>query len=253
MIFSVAQVSNKGGREYNEDFAIYSQRGEFGCYLIADGLGGHRDGELASALACTTIKAAFDNDPGATIENLMAYLEEAAITMDSERTKRGLENQMKTTLVCLLTDYQNAVWAHIGDSRLYYFKTGVIEFSTTDHSLSQKLVEIGEITKDQVRNHEDRNRLLNVFEGQDVSRFTYIDEPILLAEGDAFLLCSDGFWEYVLEDEMEADLNQAEKPEDWISLMLKRLAARVEKGHDNYSALAIMLDNKEVNMNKEVD
>lgn len=241
MYFSVAEISNKGGRKYNEDFVLHSKSGEYGCYVVADGLGGHRAGEMGSELACKTVIAAFDNNPGATLEHLKAYLEETAAVMDKERTARGLENEMKTTLVVLLTDSQNAFWAHIGDSRLYFFKSGVIDFTTTDHSLPQKMVEIGEITKGQVRNHEDRNRLLKVFENSDISRFSFIDEPVSIEPGDAFLMCSDGFWEYVFEDEMETDLAEAVKPEEWISLMLKRLTDRVEKKHDNYTAQAIML------------
>ena len=94
----------------------------------------------------------------------------------------------------------------------------------------------GDITPDQIRFDKNRNRLVYVL-GMDSGaqeELTLLEPPI---DGDAYLLCSDGFWEYIYEDEMETDLLEAQNADDWLSLMLSRIMARVSDGHDNLSAI----------------
>jgi len=240
MKLKASVLTKPGGREKNEDYAAYYERRGCACFLVADGLGGHRGGELASKTACESALEAFQNRPGVSVDHLNSYLKHASRAMSALRSKTGLEDSLKTTLVILVTDKKSAIWAHIGDSRLYYFNSGRLAFQTKDHSLPQRLVEIGEITFDQIRFHEDRNRLISVFEGEDVSRFTLLDEPVLINEGDAFLLCSDGFWDYVYETEMEYHLQRSRTPAGWISRLEDKLLERAEGNYDNYTALAVI-------------
>ncbi len=111
----------------------------------------------------------------------------------------------------LLARGHQAVWGHVGDSRLYFFRQGRILEQTKDHSVPQMLLAAGEITADEIRNHPDRNRLLaNLGDGKP-NRFR-VRKQIQIASGDAFLLCTEGFWEIVLEREMEAAFASATPP-----------------------------------------
>lgn len=239
MSFKVALLSKQGGRKRNEDYAAFSERNGYGCYLVADGLGGHQGGEVASRTACESVIKAFHESPGTSANHLTGYLEYAGQALIASKLKLGLNDAVKTTLVVLLTDNKKATWAHIGDSRLYYFQSNHVVLQTKDHSLPQRLADIGEISADQIRFHEDRNRLIHVFEGEDINNFTYLEEPVSLDRGESFLLCSDGFWDYVCEAEMENDLQSSQTPEEWLARMESRLLERAEGNYDNYTALAV--------------
>ena len=146
---------------------------------------------------------------------------------------------MRTTIVLLVTDFQSAMWAHIGDSRLYHFRSGRIIFQTKDHSVPQAMADAGDITHESIRFHEDRNRLLRSLGKESDLRPVIQKAPVPLHKGDAFLLCTDGFWEYVTETEMEVDLVKSDKPEQWLQNMEKRIINRADDNNDNYSATAV--------------
>lgn len=148
---------------------------------------------------------------------------------------------MKTTLVLLTLEPGRAAWAHVGDSRLYHFVDGKLAFQTRDHSVAQIGVMLGEITLDEIRFHEDRSRVLRAL-GQDEELNVETREEPLGPGRHAFLLCSDGFWEYVLEAEMEAALAEASDPEDWIARMRAYLQGRIPPGNDNNTAAAVWVD-----------
>jgi PPM family protein phosphatase len=234
-----ANLSKAGGRKYNEDYCSFVEDAGFGCYALADGLGGHRGGAMAAKITVETILEQFRASPGNSSDHLKGYLEEARLRFLAEQEKDGSLSNMKATLVVALTNFRELCWGHIGDSRIYCFRDGKLVMQTKDHSVPQHLAASGAISQDQVRFHEDRNRLTRAFDGGDLSRFEIAGKPLKLLGNEALLLCSDGFWEYVLEAEMEADLLAAETPDAWLNLMETRLLARVEAGNDNYSALAL--------------
>ena len=151
--------------------------------------------------------------------------------------QKSTEGTMKTTLVFLTLENEKARWMHVGDSRLYHFKDGKLISQTTDHSVSQMAVMMGEITTHQIRFHEDRNRVLRSLGGENAK--PELSSVTDISEGNhAFLLCSDGFWEYVYESEMEQTLCQAKDPDDWIASMEQILQGRITGNNDNYTAAA---------------
>lgn len=236
MRLQTALLSESGGRKENEDYCAYLERGGFVCHVLADGLGGHRGGRLASRTAVEKILEAFSTSPGAAAGKISDYLDRAREAFAGDEMR---EHYLKTTLVVLLCDYKRAIWGHIGDSRLYHFSRGAIVHQTRDHSLPQLMASAGEIAPEEIRFHEDRNRLTAAFDGGELSRFKFLESPVSLRRRDAFLLCSDGFWEYVYEAEMEKDLAVSTGPRDWIKRMERRLLGRAPKNHDNYSAIGI--------------
>ena len=147
---------------------------------------------------------------------------------------------MKTTITFLAVNGMKAAWAHVGDSRIYHF-LGRIVSRTRDHSASQIAVMLGTITEDQIRFHEDRNRVYRAL-GQDGELKVETHFEALSPGKHAFLLCTDGFWEFIVESEMEKDLRNAADPEEWLGLMRSRLTARVPSNNDNNSAAAAWVD-----------
>ena len=242
MRFTTAAISSPGGRPYNEDAWSSEQvDANAGCWVVADGLGGHGGGEVASRIAVEQVLAAFRRDATLAPETLQGYLEAAQTAiLNGQKTARRLSG-MRTTIVILLSDFHAALWSHVGDSRLYHFRAGRVSSQTRDHSVPQALVDAGLIPPEAVRSHEDRNRLLRSLGNVDNLQPTIAEQPLMLEEKDAFLLCTDGFWEYVLETEMETDLAKAQEPEGWLGRMEARLQGRALAWHDNYSAVAVLV------------
>lgn len=238
-MLQTASYTDCGGRARNEDcrrFAGPDHEGRL-CLVVADGLGGHGGGELASAAAAQAICGGWDGRVDqAALAGLFRQANQAVLSLQTPLCA------MKTTAVALALEQGRAVWAHVGDSRLYHFVDGRLVFQTRDHSVAQIGVMLGEITLEQIRFHEDRSRVLRAL-GQDGEINVDTREEPLEKGRHAFLLCTDGFWEYVLEPEMEHDLQAAADPADWLERMRKRLARRTPADNDNNTAAAVWLDN----------
>lgn len=230
-------LSHAGGRRTNQDCAGWRSEGGVTCWVLADGLGGHASGEVASEAAVEGALAAFASEPGTGEVALRRSIQRAQRVVRSLQEASPNLDSMRTTIVVLTADDDSARWAHVGDSRLYVFRGHQVVARTSDHSVPQALVEAGEISPADVRGHPDRNRLLRAIGGNEMPRAT-LSETRPVAPGDAFLLCSDGFWELVEEEEMQQDLAAADSPEAWLAAMEIRLCARASGHHDNYSALA---------------
>lgn len=236
----VHKLCRPGGRGVNEDYTAFLSQAGFSCFVLADGLGGHRGGAVASKTVVESILSSFQAVPGASVAHLEEYLKQATGALDKVRSVRAGSSSFKTTLVVLLIGAAKTSWAHLGDSRLYYFKAGRLLHQTKDHSVPQRLADSGEISYEMIRFHEDRNRLTASFESANLNKTVYCEAQTPPAPGDCYLLCSDGFWEYVDETLMQEALKQSKTPERWLGTMEAALLEKAEAGHDNYSALAIM-------------
>jgi len=236
MQYWIDMVTSPGGREYNEDTVASEQTSNGLIALVADGLGSHGGGDIASRAATDSILAQWRARPCFDKSGLFGYLHtanEAVIARQSSRC------QMKSTAVALFCHDNRAAVAWAGDSRCYYFSAAKICYQTTDHSVSQLAVERGDITPAQIRFHEDRSRLLRALGKEGAFRADVAFLPKCVEPSDAFLLCSDGFWEYVTEREMETDLVKSTAPREWLGFLLARIGRRVDGKNDNLSAVAI--------------
>ena len=236
-MLQTASYTDTGGRAENEDSTRQVRSGEDRlCLVVADGLGGHGGGARASAAAADAICREWrgEADPEA-LKSLVQIGHQAVTALQTPQCA------MKSTVVALELAGNRAAWAHAGDSRLYHFTGGRLVFQTRDHSASQIAVFMGEITVDQIRFHEDRNRVLRAL-GQSGALTVEAGSETLCPGRHAFLLCTDGFWEYVLENEMAADLSVAADPPDWLARMRSRLAVRVPADNDNNTAAAAWVD-----------
>ena len=149
---------------------------------------------------------------------------------------------MKTTLCILHIQDSCASWLHVGDSRIYQFRKGKLIKKTLDHSVPQMLVAQGEIKESQIRFHEDRNRLLRVVGMSEKAPKYDMTQEVRIDATTSFLLCSDGFWEYLEEKEMIRLLKNASNPQEWIEKMEEIVMKRgQDKNMDNYSAIAVFI------------
>lgn len=231
-----ASLSDRGGRAINDDTACVQKDNQSVHVYVGDGLGGYAGGRQASQAAGKALMEAGKKRIMLTDAQLCTAAAEAEQAVF--RLQKKTKGNMKTTLVYLSVEKDTARWMHVGDSRLYFFRDGKKICQTADHSVSQMAVLMGEITVDQIRFHEDRNRVLRALGGENAR--PELSAPVKLGkEPCAFLLCTDGFWEYVLETEMEQTLCAAASPEEWLRAMEKILLDRVTGENDNYTAVAV--------------
>lgn len=242
MPFVAARLTNIGGREVNEDYCDFLDLGTTACWAVADGMGGHKAGETASHLAVEAVLNSFRAESALSTNSLVCHFEAARQAVAKQQEDVQELSDMRTTLTVLLTDSKHALWGHIGDTRLYYLQGGRIVFQTKDHSVPQTLAASGEISLDGIRHHPDRNKLLRSIGGAGKHQPEILAKEQILYRGDVFLLCTDGFWEFVTESEMEVDLSKDSSPQGWLSDMGSRLTERAPEGNDNYTALAVFFD-----------
>src|SRR6185295_7421262 len=125
-------------------------------------------------------------------------------------------------------DRQSALWSHVGDSRLYRVRRGVATALTSDDSVVQRMVDAGLITAAQAESHPQKNQLIAALGIEDGVEPHTVPAPHGLVEGDAFLLCSDGWWDAVDEDAIVGALGRAAVPDDWLALMQQLIEARAK-------------------------
>ncbi|MBS7307631.1 MAG: serine/threonine-protein phosphatase [Eubacteriales bacterium] len=219
----IAMISRLGDRMKNEDCAAVRERGEAVCLVLADGLGGHGFGETASKMAVTAVIKRFDSTPDDIFEAdiqgfLIGAVENAQRALiEAEHQNIRLRN-MRTTIT-ILAGYGNIVQCiHVGDSRVYVLNKRKVLYCTEDHSVPGMLVRSGRLRFEKIRNHPDRSQLLRVLGQEDDLRYT-LSEPMRILDNTGVLLCSDGFWELIVEKQMVKTFNSATSAEHWIMQM----------------------------------
>ena len=241
MKITYASSTFPGDRDYNEDYLLVKESPKGCCFLVADGLGGHGKGEVASRLVCETAEAFFQESPNA--EDIYGMFDTAQEKLLQRQKEEHAEDAMKTTLNIVTLDGETVRWGHVGDTRTYYFKKHRIVSRTKDHSVPQMMVTMGEIKEKDIRHHVDRNRLLRVM-GIEWSKPQYVIEPPMRAEGrQAFLMCTDGYWEYIEDKQMEKCLKKAKTVEEWLDAMNEIVKTNGQGNNmDNYTAVAVWIE-----------
>jgi len=244
---SIASYSSQGNRARNEDsILLFENRGSL-IAVVADGLGGEGKGDVASMTTIQTIHARLSgNDIMNNITNditdiTMEMIEKAIFSANEEIIKhQDGDNKMKSTVAVLCLNDTHAIGATVGDTRIYQFRQSKVIYQSTDHSVSQMSVSVGEIDTDKIRGHVDRHRLTRALGSRETVEADLT--RLVTVWGDAFLLCSDGFWEYVLEDEMSEDLRESKSADAWLDKMRGRIESRSSPtSGDNHSAIAIIV------------
>lgn len=230
-----ASRCQQGLRDENQDRTGAELDDSKACFVVCDGVAGLPGGDKAAQLVrdslINQLKACEDFSPAFTqraVEHCRALLHEA-------QGKNPKFSRMSTTLAVLFIDreQQRAWWAHAGDSRVYHFRHGMLHEVTRDHSLAQQLKEAG------YENTGINSNLLYNALGAAPSRPVSFSDEIQLEDGDAFLVCTDGFWLNLTTNEMEQALRMVNACEEWLALMEGAVSRSVKK--DNLSALAVWI------------
>lgn len=230
--------TSPGGRDHNED-ALGDKEWEAGrLFLLADGLGGHQRGEVASACVVNALENAPEPSGDQELPQwLFQQVQAANQKLLALRESTGWS--MKSTLVALFLGEEEACWAHVGDSRLYFFHHDRLEAVTSDHSVAFAKYKNGEITRGQIGRDEDQSSLLRALGNPERSHPDLGQSWEPPQEGDGFLLCSDGVWEYLYDQEVLADFLKTETAREWGELLLLRVMERACPGNDNLSLITV--------------
>jgi serine/threonine protein phosphatase PrpC len=244
---STSQFSCVGARAGNQDAIGYHLDDDFACFVVSDGVGGNAGGELAARTAVDTALDTFVAQPSiemASIQHCVAAANSAILARQRELAD---QRKMSATFVSLFVDRASiqARWAHVGDSRLYWFRRGVLMERTEDHSLSQRAGEAAAAagqggTGGSAEPLVQSNLLYRAL-GARAAAEASVSAPQRMADGDAFLLCTDGLWQLISQPVMERSLQLAASAEEWLALLRRAAEARSEESRDNYSALAVWI------------
>jgi len=238
MIWQAAKAEAIGGRSEQQDrVELFEARdGSERLLVLADGMGGHSGGALASE---AVIKSATELwrkhllKPRSPDELLRDLVQTAHQRINAEGAKKDLSPR-STAVLLHITD-QMANWAHVGDSRLYRFRGAELLGRSLDHSVVQMLVDMGKVDEDEMATHPDQNRLTQSL-GGDIEPEPDLDSTEV-ADGDGFILCSDGLWEQISAEEMVEALGG-----EVLSVEAKRLAKlAAERGGTEGDNVAIAM------------
>jgi PPM family protein phosphatase len=245
MRFTVYQVSRKGGREKNEDRIGYCYTRDSGLFALADGMGGHPEGEVASQLALQTIAALFQRDSKPTLPDPLKFLQEAIVAGHHQllryATQKALIDTPRTTIVACLLQGNFAYWAHCGDSRLYLVRGDKMVSRTRDHSYSELHQTLNHVVP--LNGKFNRNVLFTCL-GSPGKPVIDTVGPIRLQSGDKLLLCSDGLWGTV-SDAVIIELLSKKAISDAVPEMVEQALRNGGAKCDNVSVLAVEWESAE--------
>ena len=238
-----AEISDTGGRQENQDYSGHFLTDTGALFVVADGMGGHKGGALASRYFT---EALLDHAKRA----LKGLAKKPEMTLAEIVLKAGREMRQqvhlaasgqdpRTTCAIAWLDDSGVVSAHLGDTRVYGLTKDKVLWQTRDHSIVQLLLEQGEVSDDEVARHPDQNRLYKSIGGDKDPDPTIKRHPTL-APGQGLLLCSDGFWEYVETPEMCAlvtanDINTA------LRTLVSLAVRRAGNDSDNVTAQLVLV------------
>ncbi|WLS80577.1 serine/threonine-protein phosphatase [Erwinia pyri] len=233
MNINFASTSEIGARESNQDETGALAGAHSACFLVCDGVAGTPGGETAAKLARDALLAELQEDRVINPDETREWVMNADQAIRKAQRNNLNFQRMSTTLAALFIDRveQRSWWAHAGDSRVYHFRRGFIHAVTRDHSLAQQMKEAG------VDNSGINSNLLYNALGADGALPVSYSEVLPLEDGDAFLVCTDGFWCSLTPQEMEQALRMVNSPEEWLALMQKAINRSEKK--DNLSAVAV--------------
>lgn len=246
MKYQVAQFSSTGGRAANEDRAGIAERKHAVLLVVADGLGGHSGGELASQTAVETIVRSFQGVREPVLADPFAFL--ALIMLKAHRSivarakAHAPPLEARTTCVVCVVQRGYAYWAHVGDSRLYHFRGTRLVKRTEDHSTIEELRRDGIITEDEMASHPRKSYLLRSLGGRSEPRIS-LGVETALQPGDTVLLCSDGLWEGMPAQEIGRFL-AVPKLEHGVEEMLYTTEQRMGEGCDNITVACLRWEDR---------
>lgn len=249
MKFTIYQNSRQGPRPYNEDRLAYSYSKDALLAVVADGMGGHRHGEVAAQLAVKSLTDGFQNLAIPMLPNPAKFLEDHILqvhdAIDSLTLSNDLTDSPRTTVVAVILQDNKLYAAHVGDSRLYHFRNGQLIFRTEDHSIVQMLYRKGQLRFEDMANHPDLHKIYSCLGGEKMPTIT-LSGPRELIDGDVILLCTDGVWTAINDHDI-AKILHAGGILDSVPKLLNIAEAVSGEHGDNMSAIGLQWGDRQNN------
>ena len=240
MKFAVFQLSRRGGRAVNEDRMGYCYTREAALFLLADGMGGHAEGEVAAQLVLQSIAAQFQREATPVLAKPNAFLSRALMAAHQHIQRYAKLKRMpdapRTTVVAAVVQDGCAWWAHCGDSRLYWVRDGALLARTRDHSYLE-MERTAAMSMRLASKLLNRNVLFTCL-GASGDPVLDVSGPHRLRHGDRLLLCSDGLWGPLKEQALLQGLSAVPVSEAVPALVESALQIEGDKS-DNVTALAL--------------
>ncbi len=242
----IAHITAIGDRLSNQDALASASEDGLSCFVLADGTGGHEGGEIAANLVTAGIIEKFKQEASFSARALESYIDWAMTKVAKNQQQNTDLSNMSTTVATVLIDQQNrcALWAHLGDTRIYLFRDGKIQTISKDHSLAQRLVDAGYTDYAQIRLHPQRSVLFAAIGAEGDTEPEVTSVATALQGGDAFLLCTDGFWEWIQDHEIEQSLINTQSSSECLGRMnaiAEQNIGTASVNRDNFSAFVIRI------------
>ncbi len=229
--FLSAALSDIGtSRSNNEDYVLSAPAENI--WVLADGVGGHDAGEIASELACTTIMENLTKNR--SIEDAIIAAHQAILSAPSQGIgKKG----MASTIVVLVADEGQCKISWVGDSRAYHLSSSSCEQLTKDHSLVQRLVDSGDISESEAQVHPSKNVVLQVLGMDPASKLSVSSTQVFLEPGDKILMCSDGLTDTLSKQTLFNSVHSAKNLNEALEKLIEQ--AKASGAKDNITALIV--------------
>ncbi len=241
MKYQVTQYSLRGARQHNEDRVGIAERDNAVMLAVADGLGGHRGGEVAAEILVQVLLHSFQTVRQPVVQRPSVFLALSILQAHHAIVTRGQTSptaiEPRTTCVACIVQNGYAYWAHVGDSRLYLFRQNRFLLRTQDHTTIEELHQGGLLTEAEMLEHPQKSHLLNCLGGP-LKPTVSVGEETLLQPGDTLLLCSDGLWEAFTPEEI-AHYLKASALDAAVEEMLFAAVKKMQHGSDNVSAVCL--------------
>lgn len=235
MSFDVSYYSANGGREYNDDFVMACEQNNNILALVADGVGSISGGGNAAKVAAKTVCMKLSGEQVSGL--LLADAVNEANT--AVRREQSVEQGACTTIAALWASEKYAVACHVGDTRIYQIRNDRIIFQSRDHSMAQLAVLVGEISQEDIRSYKDKNVLVRALGAEDSVKPELVN--LQTERGDKFLLCTDGFWGLIREQNIINCALGAANAGEWLSAMRRYIEVNLTARSDNHSAMTIIM------------
>jgi PPM family protein phosphatase len=247
MRFTIFQDSRTGDRKGNEDRVGYSYSRDVLLMAIADGMGGHIDGEVAAEIAVTEITRRFQQEARNKLkkppEFLVSAIQSAHRAIVSHAVEHNLLECPRTTVVACIVQNGSAYWAHAGDSRLYVLRRGELVAQTQDHSRVQMMIDAGEITPEMAARHPERNKIFSCLGGV-VPPQIAVGREFALETGDSIVLSTDGFWGQI-PGNILGNMLRKQTLVDLMPGLMAEAQRRAKGESDNLSIVAMTWENQD--------
>ena len=237
-----ADISLLGGREENQDRVSAAVAEQAALLVVVDGMGGHADGARAAQVTQQVVVEAFWHAPQPLLDPL-GFLHLTLGRAHDEVVKLGaklpLEQRPRATCAVCLVQQEASWWAHVGDSRLYHVRGGALVTRSRDHSHVELLLREGLISAEQAHNHPMRNFVECCLGGDPILPDMSLSRRRPLEPNDVLLVCTDGLWGAVTDEEIVAELGTGGALREKLLSLGERAVKRSGSGSDNTSAAAL--------------